>query len=271
MKTTIEGTDGEEGAVSKWVGDPKLTGEGEMTNTGIKDSEEITYHLHFIKPWESESDGYIRLADAEGGTKVSWGFYGKNPFPWNIMMLFMNMDKMIGKDFERGLEKLKELAEKEAAEVEKYEVKKVKFLAKNYAAVQKEVSWNEMKDFFESSFKKLQETMKQKRARMTGAPAGLYFTWDEQNMKTDMAVAIPSHRMIDTEDVKTVRLPTSEAYSVDHVGPYEGLYYAHRALGYYLNKNGIKMKAPAVEEYLTDPTAEPDTSKWLTKIYYFAE
>jgi hypothetical protein len=42
---------------------------------------------------------------------VTWGFSGKNKFPFSIMMLFMNMDKAVGKDFEEGLDNLKSILE----------------------------------------------------------------------------------------------------------------------------------------------------------------
>lgn len=74
----------------------------------------VQSHLRFIRPWASESDAYLRLEEAGGQTRVTWGFSGVNPFPFNIMMLFMNMDKMIGKDFEEGLSNLKKLIEEQA-------------------------------------------------------------------------------------------------------------------------------------------------------------
>jgi effector-binding domain-containing protein len=271
MQVTVEGTDGQLGTILKWVGDRDDTGEGEMTNTGIKDDEEITYHLHFIKPWESESDGYIRLADVDGGTKVSWGFYGKTPFPWNVFMVFSSMDKMVGGDFERGLGLMKELCEEEAKAVLSYEVKQVNFSAKRYAAVQKEVQFHEMQDFFENSFKTIENARRKKNLRAVGAPAGLYYTWDEQNFKSTMAAAIPVNRNLSSEEVKTIRLPKAKAYSIDYQGPYSGSVYAHRALDHYLQKNGLKWKPPVIEEYVSGPTTESDSIKWLTKIYYFTE
>ena len=68
--------------------------------------------LRFLKPWKSTSDAYL-ITDAVDGnsTKVTWGFSGKNKFPMSIMMLFMNMDKAVGKDFEEGLSSLKTMME----------------------------------------------------------------------------------------------------------------------------------------------------------------
>lgn len=116
MTYSIKGTDGEEGSVYSWVGDPKITGTGEMVNTGIIKNEEINYRLHFFEPMEDVSDGYLRLSEVDEGTRVVWAFYGTNPFPWNVVMLFMSLEKMVGPDFEHGLAMLKEICENEAAE-----------------------------------------------------------------------------------------------------------------------------------------------------------
>lgn len=107
MKQQFEGTDGQVGAISRWQGN-KDVGEGEQEIIEIKDGEAVISRLRFFKPWKSESDAYLRTVDTpDGGTEVIWGFAGKNKFPVSIMMLFMNMDKAVGKDFEEGLGMLK--------------------------------------------------------------------------------------------------------------------------------------------------------------------
>ena len=72
----------------------------------------IETQLRFLKPFKSTSNTYIKVEGKQGATKVTWGFTGENKFPVSIMMLFMNMEKAIGKDFEQGLTKLKSLLEK---------------------------------------------------------------------------------------------------------------------------------------------------------------
>ena len=271
MTWTVEGIDGTEGSSYIWEGDPKGAGTGEMTNTGIEEYAEIAYHLRFIDPMESESDGYVRISEEEGKTNAVWGFYGKNPFPWNIMTLFKSMDKMVGKDFERGLDLLKGICEKQAESVLSYEILTTKMKAKNYAAIQAEVKFEEMKIFFTESYAVIQEAMAAKRQKMAGAPAGLYYSWDEQQMISDMAAGIPIKGKLETEEIKTIVIESGDAFYIDYYGPYSNLANAHIALDYYFKKNELKMKSPALEEYITDPSTEPDSTKWLTKIYYFAE
>jgi len=107
MKQTFEGTDGEVGFISKWAGN-KDVGEGEQEIKRIVENERVETELRFLKPWKSQSDAYIRVVGLEPKqTNVTWGFSGKNKFPFSIFMLFMNMDKAVGKDFEEGLNNLK--------------------------------------------------------------------------------------------------------------------------------------------------------------------
>ena len=112
MKKTYTGTDGEAGFVSAWESDHKQVGSGEQEIMSLVDSEVINSELRFLKPFKSTSDAYLKLNEGNNGTKVTWGFSGNNKFPVSIMMLFMNMDKAVGKDFEAGLAKLKEILEK---------------------------------------------------------------------------------------------------------------------------------------------------------------
>lgn len=111
MTQEFIGEDGQVGFVSKWDGN-KHVGTGEQEIVKIAENERIDMDLRFLKPWKSRSDAYLITADAaNGGTEVTWGFSGENKPPMNIMMLFFNMEKTVGKDFEEGLGKLKNILE----------------------------------------------------------------------------------------------------------------------------------------------------------------
>ncbi|WJJ97926.1 SRPBCC family protein [Algibacter luteus] len=112
MKQEFIGTDGEIGFLSKWEGN-KDVGTGEQEILRIVENEVIESRLRFFKPWKSQSDAYLKVEDAgNNNTKVTWGFSGKNPIPFNIFMMFFNLDKTVGKDFEEGLASLKIILEK---------------------------------------------------------------------------------------------------------------------------------------------------------------
>lgn len=110
MKVSYEGNAGEVGSSSHWEGN-KDVGKGSQQITAVTASR-VESKIHFIEPFESTSDAYIQLeSSSPDATKVTWGFKGKNPYPFNVMCLFMDMDKMVGKDFEKGLNKLKTICE----------------------------------------------------------------------------------------------------------------------------------------------------------------
>jgi hypothetical protein len=112
MMQEFIGEDGKIGFISKWKGN-KDVGEGEQEILSIIENESIETQLRFFKPWKSQSIGTLLVAKVEDDkTLVTWGFSGKNHIPFNIFMLFFNMDKTVGKDFEEGLADLKQILEK---------------------------------------------------------------------------------------------------------------------------------------------------------------
>jgi len=112
MKKEYRGTDGTVGFVSAWEGNSDV-GKGEQEIKGITEMQRIDYELRFEKPYKTANQSYIITENAgENQTKVKWGFKGHMAFPMNVMLLFMNMDKMLGKDFEEGLANLKANLEK---------------------------------------------------------------------------------------------------------------------------------------------------------------
>ena len=268
MKVTVEGQDGQPGSKYVWSGDPDITGTGEMTNTGITENEEITYDLHFMEPWESHSQGYVRLSEVDDSTQVAWGFYGEYPFPWNIMLLFTSMDKMIGPDFERGLDSLKAMVEEKQQKMQGMDIQEIEIGTRQYAAIRLEVEFSEMQSFFKSAYAKISQTVVEQNATILGAPAALYFSWDEQSGVADMAAAMPVNKSVNVDSVTSITVEGSDALLINYYGAYEQLETAHLALDNYMKENNLQLNGPVIEEYMTDPTQEQDSDKWLTNIYY---
>lgn len=106
------GIDGTVGYINRWEGN-KDVGMGEQELVSFTENKSIESELRFMKPWKSVSIGYFLVNEIEPNkTEVIWGFRGNNKVPMNIMMLFYNMDKAVGKDFELGLSNLKTQMEK---------------------------------------------------------------------------------------------------------------------------------------------------------------
>jgi hypothetical protein len=98
------------GAMFSWAGNSDV-GVGSMTITESRPSELILIKLEFLKPFASTADTEFAFAPVGDQTKVTWTMSGKNNFISKAFCLFMNMDKMIGSDFEKGLVAMKSAAE----------------------------------------------------------------------------------------------------------------------------------------------------------------
>jgi Polyketide cyclase / dehydrase and lipid transport len=112
MKKEFRGTDGTPGFISAWEGNKKV-GKGEQEIKQITEGRKVDFELRFIKPFPAVSDAYMTTDDAGSNqTTVKWGFSSSMKYPMNIMLLFLSMDKMIGRDFDTGLSNLKGILEK---------------------------------------------------------------------------------------------------------------------------------------------------------------
>jgi uncharacterized protein YndB with AHSA1/START domain len=184
MKLERTGEDGTVGAISKWEGNDQV-GTGQEEFKAITPNERVESKLTFIEPWESQADAWVYLADAEGGTKVTWGMKSPMPMPMNIMALFMDMDAMMGKDFETGLADLKGIAEKEAASAPatNFEVMKVDMPVRWFIALRETVTMEQIAAKYAENLPKVYEAVTKKGLAVDGMPCGLYYVWDEAGKK----------------------------------------------------------------------------------------
>lgn len=101
------------GSILKWSSTGQ-TGEGTMSIVESRLNEVVRYRLIFIKPMAGAGDMALTLQTQGNQTLVTWTMAGDKNYLAKLMGLFMNMDKMMGGAFERGLAELKTIAEKEA-------------------------------------------------------------------------------------------------------------------------------------------------------------
>ena len=111
MTVEYSGPKGAVGSVYYWKGNDKV-GEGRMTMTGAVKDQLVEIKLEFIMPWEQTSKTSFTFQPEGPGTKVTWSMTGERDLVGKLFGLFMDMDKMVGPDFEKGLQALKTQAEK---------------------------------------------------------------------------------------------------------------------------------------------------------------
>ncbi len=111
LQRSYSGARSGKGAKYAWVGNKKV-GEGNMEITSSTPGTAIQLDLNFLKPFKASNVTQFTIVPAGQTTKLIWEMRGPTPFMMKIMGLFMNFDKMVGKDFERGLANLKSVVEK---------------------------------------------------------------------------------------------------------------------------------------------------------------
>ncbi|MGO4573421.1 SRPBCC family protein [Microvirga sp. 2TAF3] len=111
MKRMHSGAASGKGSVYTWAGNSKV-GAGRMEITDTSPSSKVTIKLDFFKPFEGHNMAEFTLEPAGDSTNVTWVMHGPRPYFVKLMSIFVNMDKMIGKDFETGLSNLKSAAER---------------------------------------------------------------------------------------------------------------------------------------------------------------
>ncbi|HEX7643997.1 MAG TPA: SRPBCC family protein [Burkholderiaceae bacterium] len=111
MSRSFSGAASGKGAGYAWQGNKKV-GKGAMEILEAQQPDKIVIKLDFFEPFEAHNTAQFDLSSAGGETTVTWAMYGPSPYMMKLMHMFMNMDKMVGKDFEEGLNNLKANAEK---------------------------------------------------------------------------------------------------------------------------------------------------------------
>jgi Polyketide cyclase / dehydrase and lipid transport len=110
MKMTFAGPEAGTGATYTWTGNGKV-GEGRMTIVESRANELVKIRLEFMKPFTATNASEFAFQPQGNQTAVTWSMTGKRNFMMKAMSLVMNMDKMLGGQFEQGLAQMKAIAE----------------------------------------------------------------------------------------------------------------------------------------------------------------
>ncbi len=265
MTFTYTGEAGKEDSVS-WTS--KEMGNGSMTYK-YTHGDTIMESLYFEGHGESQVY-HIVTANGEG-SKVTWIMENDVPFVGRFMMLFMNMDKMIGPDFEKGLAKLKVAIESMPAETAtNYEVKELNWDAKTFYGKRNKLSLEKIAEFSGQTYGKVIEAMGKTKTEPIGMPKAIYFSFDEKTMVADFAPVMEVANGTKLEGVEKFETPAGKVLLIEYFGAYDKSANAHYAMDTYMKEKGLTQNF-VIEEYANDPMVEKDTAKWQTNIFYLVK
>lgn len=244
-------------------------GNGKITYTRFNEFS-IDYNLEIDALNHSRGTGSILFKDLGDSCGVEWNVISISPFHMRIFNLFMS--GTIGPVYENGLSLLKKHCEtlENLPKIETIEV-----LGTEYIGIRGNIAMNKLAPFFASSYSQLNQHLNVEGKETAGPPCGLYYSWDKEKNKTEIMAAFPMKLgpsiglPVDTSGFNGYTIYVYPNYIVtDYYGDYKYLSSAHDALNAWLLDRTKRLKYPKVEQFITDPAIEPDTSKWLTKLYF---
>lgn len=263
MQITYSSTASGEGAYYEWKSANKQVGDGKLTILKSYPVDSILVEMDFGEQGVATVSYLFEKVD--DGTKVTWTMVsdmGMNPI--NRYMGLM-MDNMVGESFEKGLENLEE-ASKNAPQAGFIVEEKV-IPEQKYIAYYAKSSMEEMPQKMGEAFGALMKFMQDNDLQATGAPFTIYLDYDET--ETTFECGIPVAEDVETSgDIGMRNMASADALMTIHKGAYENLGETYNKFMKWVKENDKNVTGTAIEIYLTDPQAEPDTSKWVTEVYF---
>ncbi|MBV7268461.1 SRPBCC family protein [Winogradskyella luteola] len=247
-------------------------GVGTMKTIDAKPNSSITQEMQFADFPTNEVTWNLEQ-NASGTTDVTWSISGKDlPFMFKAFSAVMGgMEKQIGPHYERGLEMLDSVVQKEM-KVYNVDVKGVTQHSGGYYLYNTtSCKFSEFETKMKEMLPKVGAYAMTNNVTMAGPPFILYYKWDEENDAVIFSCCVPTNsKVISVEEgILTGQLESFRAVKTVLKGDYNNLKEAWETTMKYITDNNLEMieVGPMLETYLTDPMSTPNPADWVTEIY----
>lgn len=267
MQVEYTGAEMGKGMKYCWNGDPKSVGIGCLTIVDAIENESLSTELAF--EGMNTGQGSWKFETTENGTKVTWGMISDMSSPPVVGRLFgLLMDGMIGPDFETSLNDLKTVCEAMPAEPVNPNISEETMSAPiQYIACLDSCSTENISETMAKSFGKIMQFMQTNSIEMAGPAMAVTHKWEAGFTVFQTGVPVASE-VTPTEGLTLETIPATNVVKYHHTGDYNTLESSYEALMQYMEFKNLQPKGSPWEIYITDPMNEPDTSKWITEIYF---
>ena len=259
------------GAWYTWKSEHPKVGNGKLTIMEVKANEYIKTQMEFEGMSPASAEYFFTPNDS--GILVRWTMdsdMGMNPIARYMGLM---MDKFVGTDYEKGLAKMKEVAESSisatsAAQILGYATDMREMQATVIAGIREVVKFSDLNSAkFGNWFMAIGATLGKQKMEPIGPPMTVYYSYEKES--SDMEAAMPvAQAGKDDGAVKFHELPASKILVVKYYGDYSKTEPVYYAAFDYIKKNNLEPNGFPMEVYVTDPMMEKDTAKWLTEIIF---
>lgn len=265
MKVSYSGNESGAGAEMSWTSEN--SGNGKQVITDAVPHSEIKTSLDFGDMGTAYSDW---MFEKEGrGTKVTWGFKSETggPFIRGLMALFIDMEEMIAKDYDEGLQNLKNKIES----LPRVAISEEDVAGFSYIGVMNTVEDFDMEaigNAYAESYGAIMAYMEQAGLPVMGPPFAIVHEYTEDKMVFEPAMVVAQTPKNLKMPLQAGEIKACKVVKGVHMGDYSEMEPTYDAVSTYIEEKGYQVAGNAWEVYITDPEVEKDTTKWETHIYF---
>ena len=263
---SYEGGTSGEGAKMSWVSDHDDVGSGSQWIVETVENQSVTTNLVF-EGFEDPSEANFILEPAGDQTKVTWTFDSNLSGLWKYFGVAM--DGMLGPYYETGLQNLKSVVEAKPAYSVDISMEELDPI--NYLGITETLSAQELDQIsarMGSLFGEIMTYINNHNLEMAGMPMTVYPDWGGDSYQMECAIPVAGEPQVDNDRIILKSTTAGPAVKATHMGDYHLLEATHAELDRYVKDHNLVASGAPFEVYVTDPGAEPDTSKWVTHIFY---
>ncbi len=262
-KFELVGPDGEVGTKRIWDG--KILRDGEMVLTQLIPGELVAYNLSFHKG-DYKSKGKLTIEALGDSCKVSWiddGDLGYNPIS-RYMGLFMG--KMMNPDFDKGLSKLKTVAEQRKSWPK---MKETTIPEQFVLVIVDSARIKDYKKVMGNAFGEIFKYIQTSGLKQNGSPFSICLKWDSVTKSSVMKIGVPVNKEGKNNGrIAAEKIPAQNAVMGYYFGPYDKIESAYNALAQYCKEGKNEITGGPWEIYISDPMIEKDSMKFETHILF---
>lgn len=206
------------------------------------------------------------LEEVDNGTKVTWT-YDEEDVSGMAKLFMLGLESFLGPDYEQGLENLKNRLESAPAFSSDVSLEMIESYYYLGVSTESESEPSMVATKMAQSYGEIVEYMNKNELEATGAPMAEYMSIGDSEMS--FICGIPVADRVETDgNIVLKNSYEGEAVKLAYKGDYNGLSTAYDQLELFVDFFDFEKTGNPWEEYITDPTAESDTSEWLTYVYY---
>lgn len=257
------------GAIMKWSGEE--SGNGSMLTLIADENKYLECKLDFMEGDTSTLNiSKWTFNETNGITKVTWKFESSN-LSYPLGKIFgLLMPSMMEKSMNSGLENLKRVSEEISYEPK---VKIEEKLTQHFYAytIYDSAKIQDLGAKLGYIFGEVSKFVEANKLQCTGVPFAIYHNWDMENyirIEGGIPVSEKTKKKPEQKNIIFKEFPTVKSLQVMHIGSYESSIVPHEEIDKYIEEYKLEKEGNCIEHYITDPSNEPDTSKWQTLIVY---